>query len=78
MLNVHYACDNHFKMYTSQIIILYTSKLYSTVCKLYIDKTGRCFYFFNPGENQESFISLVVLFFLFFVFFLNLDKFQSL
>ena len=30
---------NHFMMYVSQIIMLYT--LYSSVCQLYLNKTGR-------------------------------------
>ena len=32
-------CDNLFMMYVSHIIMLYT--LYSTVCQLYLNKTGR-------------------------------------
>ena len=31
-------CDNHFMMYMSQIIMLYTS---NTECKLYLNKTGK-------------------------------------
>ena len=32
-------CGNHFMMHTSQIIMLYT--LYSAICQLYLNKTGR-------------------------------------
>lgn len=34
-------CGNHFMMYTSQIIMLYTLNLYSTICQLYLNKTRR-------------------------------------
>ena len=34
-------CDNHFMMYMSQITMLYTLNLYSAVCKLYLNKTGK-------------------------------------
>ena len=34
-------CDNHFMMYVNQILMLYTLKLYSAVCHLYFNKTGR-------------------------------------
>ena len=41
MMDVHYTyCDNHFMMRVSQIIMLYTN-LYSTICQLYLNKTGR-------------------------------------
>ena len=33
--------DNHFMMYVSQIIMLYTLKLYSVVCNLCLNKTER-------------------------------------
>ena len=33
-------CDNHFMMYTSQIIMLYTLNLYNAVCQLQLNKTG--------------------------------------
>ena len=34
-------CDNHFRMYVTQIITLYTLNLYSAVCQLCLNKTGR-------------------------------------
>ena len=37
-------CDNHFMMYLSQIIMLYTLKLYSAVCQFYLHKTGKRFH----------------------------------
>ena len=37
-------CGHHFMMHVSQIIMLYTN-LYSVICKLYINKTGRMFIF---------------------------------
>ena len=33
--------DNHFMMYISQIIMLYTLNLHSAVCQLYLNKTER-------------------------------------
>ena len=33
--------DHHFMMHVSQIIMLYTLNLYSAVCQLYLNKTGR-------------------------------------
>ena len=33
--------DNHFMMYVSQIIMLYTLSLFSAVWQLYFNKTGR-------------------------------------
>ena len=42
MMDVQWThCDNHFMMYTNQIIMLYTLNLYSDVCQLYLTKTGR-------------------------------------
>ena len=32
---------NHLMMYLSQLIMLYTLKLYSVVCQLYLNKTKR-------------------------------------
>lgn len=56
VLDIHYNCDNHF-MCISQIIILYTSNLYSAKCQLHFNKTGRkkihyflCFY---PEATQN-------------------------
>ena len=34
-------CDNHFMMYKSQIITLYTLNLHSAVDQLYLNKAGR-------------------------------------
>ena len=37
MVDVHQTyCDNHFMMYVSQIIMLYTLNLYSAVSQLYL------------------------------------------
>ena len=33
--------DNHFMMYITQIIMVYTLNLCSAVCQLYLNKTGR-------------------------------------
>ena len=33
--------DNHFMMYVSQIIMLYTLKMCSARCQLYVNKTGK-------------------------------------
>ena len=33
-------CDNHIMMYADQIIMLDALNLYSTVCQLYLNKTG--------------------------------------
>ena len=32
-------CGNHFMIYVSQIIMLYTLYLHRTVCQVYLDKT---------------------------------------
>ena len=34
-------CDDHFMVYVSQIIMLYTLNLCIAVCQLYLNKTGR-------------------------------------
>ena len=50
MMNVHSTYwENHFMMYLSQIIMLYTLSLYNAVWQLYLKKTGKkeiiiCFY----------------------------------
>ena len=36
---IHY--DNHLTVYVSQVIMLYTLKLYSAICQLYLNKTER-------------------------------------
>ena len=42
MMDVHYIYyGNHFMMYVSQIIMLYTLNLYRAVCQLYLNKTVR-------------------------------------
>ena len=42
MMNVHWTyCGNHFIMYTSQIIRLYTLHTYSSVCQLYLTVKGK-------------------------------------
>ena len=42
MMNVHWTyCGNHFMMYTSQIIRLYTLHAYSSVCQLYLTVKGK-------------------------------------
>ena len=41
-INVHCTyCGNHFMVYVSQIIMLYTLNLYSAECQLYLNKTRR-------------------------------------
>ena len=37
--------DNNFMMYVSQIIMLYMLNMYSVVCRLYLNKTGRKNYY---------------------------------
>ena len=39
MLTKH--CDNPFMIYVTQIIMLCTLNLYSAVCQLYLNKTGK-------------------------------------
>lgn len=34
-------CGNHFTIYLSQIILMYTLNLYSVVCQLYLNKTRK-------------------------------------
>ena len=34
-------CGHHFTIYVSQTIMLYTLNLYSDVCQLYVNKTGK-------------------------------------
>lgn len=42
MMDVHKTyCDNHFMMYKSQIIKLYSLNLYSAMCQSYLNITGR-------------------------------------
>ena len=41
MINVHETCGNHFMIYGSQIIMLYTLNLYSAVYQLCLNKTAR-------------------------------------
>ena len=42
VMGVHLMyCDNHFMMYISQIIMLYTLNLYNALYKLYLNKTER-------------------------------------
>ena len=39
MMNVNQTfCDDHFTIYLSQIIVLYTLNLHSVVCQLYLNK----------------------------------------
>ena len=48
IMDVHQIyCGNHFMMCVSQIIILYILNLYSVICQLYLNKTGR-----KNGENM--------------------------
>ena len=49
-LNYH---GNHFMMYVTQVVILYTLNLYSAVCQLYLSKTEK-----NKCILIEMFISL--------------------
>ena len=42
MMDVHYIyCGNYFMMYVSQIIMWHTLNLYSVVCQLFLNETGR-------------------------------------
>ena len=42
MMNVHWIyCGNYFLMYVSQMIMLFTLTLYSAICQLYLNKTGK-------------------------------------
>ena len=41
MMDVHETYCDYFTMYVSQIIIWYTWNLYSAICQLYLNKTGR-------------------------------------
>ena len=34
-------CGKHFMMYVSQIILLYTINIYSAICQLSLNETGR-------------------------------------
>ena len=47
-------CDNHFMMYVSQIIMLYTLNLCSAVCQLYRNTTG------TKNETWSHFFQKVV------------------
>ena len=48
MMDVHSIyCGHHLTMYVSQILMLYTN-LYSAVCQLYLNKTGR------KGKRKEN------------------------
>ena len=49
MTNVHYY-SNHFMMFASQITILYIINLYSAVCQLFHNLTGRE----TKKEEKES------------------------
>ena len=41
MIDINYIyCGNHFMLYKSQIIMLYTLNLYSAACQLYLNETG--------------------------------------
>ena len=54
-MDVHYTyCDNHFMIYTGQIIRLYTLNLYNAVCQLYSSKTLR-------KKNMEKFDKWTVI-----------------
>ena len=47
-------CGNHFIMYASHIIMLYTLNTYSVVCQLQLNKTGR-------GEKKKKVIIRIEL-----------------
>lgn len=34
-------CDNHFTVYVNQAIMLYILNLYSDICPLFLNKTGK-------------------------------------
>ena len=42
-------CGHHFLMYVSQITLLFTLNLYSTVCQLYLNKLEKSL--FKPTKN---------------------------
>ena len=42
-------CGHHFMMYVSQIILLFTLNLYSTVCQLYLNKLEKSL--FKPSKK---------------------------
>ena len=42
MMDVHWIyCGNHFKMYASQVVMLFTLNLPNAVCELHLNKAGR-------------------------------------
>ena len=34
-------CDNHIMMYVSQFIMVYLLNLYSAICQIFLNNTGR-------------------------------------
>ena len=64
MMDVHETyCGNNFMMYVSQSIMLCTLNLYSAVCQLYLNKTGRkkgilknyifsCYFYFGTCSDK--------------------------
>lgn len=60
------CCSNHFTIYVTQAIMLYTSDLYSDVCQLFLKKTGQILFhvvilFFSFLDNCEFLEVLLIL-----------------
>ena len=52
-------CDNHFMLYVTHIIMLYTLNLHSAVCQLYLNKTTKkrkCDEFHFLSASSETLI----------------------
>ena len=54
-------CGNNFMMYVSQIIMLCNLSLYSAVCQLYLNKTGRKSESLLPIESLLSIRIIIIL-----------------
>ena len=53
-------CDNHFMIFVSQIIMLYTLNLYTVVCQLHLSKIGRKKNNYNLYFDPESLPDLTI------------------
>ena len=53
-------CDNHFMIFISQIIMLFTLNLYPVVCQLHPSKTGRKKNNYNLHSAPESLPDLTI------------------
>ena len=54
MMDVHHIYGDYFMIYVSRIIMLYTLNLYSAVCQLYLNKTGKYIYIILYTYNTLS------------------------